>query len=378
MNATGDPVRRLQADPDAPRRLEDVLAAGGARLAPLHALAFLFGGIVALRNRAYDVGLLRATRVDAPVVCVGNLTTGGTGKTPMVVHVVRELERRQRRPGVLSRGYKASAHERSSGAPLGDEARMVHAQLAGVSAVQDADRVRGARALIARGCDAIVLDDGFQHRRLARDVDIVLVDALRPFGLPWRGDDAPAYLLPRGLLREPPGGLARASACVVTRSDQVEPQRLARLEALLAAAAPALPVLLARHAPTALVAPDGERFEPARIAGREVELVSGIGNASGFEETVRSLGAHVVSHRRFADHHAYVGGDLTGLGRGGRAIVTTAKDAVKLGELLPNAFVLEIELRIVRGAAVLDALLDALPTALAARRRSTLHEGLHG
>lgn len=359
-------------------RAEDVLARGGLRLAPLHVLALLFGGVATLRNRAYDVGLLRATRVDAPVVCVGNLTTGGTGKTPMVVHVVRALARRGRRPGVLSRGYKATAAERAADAPRGDEARMLGAELAGVPAVQDADRVRGARALIARGCDTVVLDDGFQHRRLARDLDIVLVDALRPFGLPWRGDDAPAYLLPRGLLREQVSGLSRAAACVVTRSDQVEPQRLARLEELLAAAAPAVPRLLARHAPKALLAPDGERFEPARLAGREVELLSGIGNASGFEETVRALGAVVVAHRRFPDHHAYTAQDLAGLGRSGRAVVTTAKDAVKLGELLPNAFVLEIELVVERGAAVLDALLEALPLSLAARRRGTLHEGLHG
>jgi tetraacyldisaccharide 4'-kinase len=367
----------VKAERGGRRRPEDLLAANGAAVEFLRPLAWAFGGVVRLRNRLYDAGLLRAARVAAPVVCVGNLSTGGTGKTPMVVHVVRELARRGRRPGVLSRGYKAAAHESADG-PRGDEARMLAQLLPGVPLVQDRERVRGAALLLQRGCDAVVLDDGFQHRRLARDLDLVLVDATRPFGLPWSGDRAPEWLLPRGLLREPAAGLARAGACVVTRSDQVEPQRLARLEERLRDAAPGVPVVLARHRPTGLVARDGERFPLERLAGRDVELVSGIGNAAAFEATVAALGARVVEHRRFPDHHHYSAADLAGLCRASRVLVTTAKDAVKIEGLVPAAFVLAIEIEIVRGAAVLEALFDALPLSVAARARRHLHEGLHG
>lgn len=370
--------------PVASPRPEDRLARGGVLVEMLRPFAWCFELIARARNAAYDRGLLPSARVDAPVICVGNITTGGTGKTPVVEALTRALVKRGRRPGVLSRGYRAPASERgpASGGqprrPAGDEARMLARSLPGVPLVQDPDRTRGARELVRLGCDAIVLDDGFQHRRLERDADLVLVDATRPFGLPWVGGHAPEHLLPRGLLREPPIGLRRARACILTRTDQVEPDRLAALEARIHELVPELPVLHAIHRPLCLRDAQGQRFELERIAGAAVELVSGIGNAGAFETTVAGLGARIVEHRRFADHHDYASKDVAGLGRGGRVVVTTAKDAVKLESLLPAAFALEIGVEFVRGAPILEALLDGLEPSVARRQRDSLHEGLHG
>ncbi len=336
--------------------------------------AALFGAVSGLRGRLYDLGLLPSTRVEVPVVSVGNLTVGGTGKTPFVSFLVRCLRARSLRPGILSRGYK------SGGAQANDEARMLDAELGDVPHVQDPDRVRGAQVLVEHGVDVIVLDDGFQHRRLGRDLDLVLVDATRPWGLPREGarDDLRA-LLPRGLLRERPEKLARADALVLTRSDQVSPDQRAALREELRQFAPGPPVLLAAHRPCALRGPEGLAL-PTALRDREVSLVSGIGNPDGFEAAVRSLGGVVREHRRFPDHHAYRASDLDGLGGEGVLVVTTAKDAVKLAGLglAVEPHVLEVQLELLEGQAVLDALLDALPAGAARQRRANLHEGLHG
>ena len=249
----------------------------------------------------------------------------------------------------------------------------------------DADRVRGGRALLERGCEALVLDDGFQHRRLARDLDLVLVDATRPWGLPPPPEGGPSVcaLLPRGLLREPLTALGRAQAVVLTRSDQVQPAALDALRARLRELAPGLALATCEHRPRALRSlSSGERVPAAELAGRRVELVSGIGNPDAFESSVRALGAEVIGHRRFADHHAYGPADLEGLGAAGLLVVTTAKDAVKLAGLSRPAAselrVLEVEIVVREGASVLAALLDALPLARAVVERRALHGGLAG
>jgi tetraacyldisaccharide 4'-kinase len=336
-------------------RWEDRLARRGGALELLRLPASLFGLAVRARRTAYDRGFLEARRLAVPVVSAGNLTTGGTGKTPLVAWLARELAQRGFRPGLLSRGYGAAAGTAS------DEVRLLARLCPGVPHAQDPDRVRGGTRLVAEGCDALVLDDGFQHRRLARDLDLVLVDATRPWGLPADGGPAVRALLPRGLLREPPSSLARADALVITRTDAVTPDALAALEEELADCAPGRPIVLARHAPRAWVDERGARAPLAALAGREVELVSGVGNPTAFERSVAAAGAVVRGHRRFPDHHAYARGDLDGLATDGRLLVTTEKDAVKLAELGARFQALAIELELVRDEAVLHALLDALP-----------------
>jgi tetraacyldisaccharide 4'-kinase len=367
---------RVSAPADRNERIDQRLARRGGAVELLRPFSALYAGLARLRASGYERGWLARGRVDVPVVSVGNLSAGGTGKTPCVAFLAREFERDGLRVGLLSRGYGAPADspEREN-----DEARWFARELPALERVQDPDRLAGAARLVERGVDVILLDDGFQHRRLARDLDLVLVDATRPWGLP-AAPDGGGYVracFPRGFLREPPTALARADALVLTRVDQVEPATRAALAAELAGFAPGRPILAGVHRPRALRAPDGTALAPEALHGREVELVSALGNPEGFERSVAALGARVLVHRKFRDHHRYTAADLAGLGAGGRWLVTSEKDAVKLVGLAP-VHVLAARFELVEGEAVLTALLHSLPRSRARRERAALHEGLHG
>lgn len=257
-----------------------------------------------------------------PVVSVGNLTLGGTGKTPCVEWVARHFRRRDVRVAILSRGY-------GGGAGRNDEAMVLEENLPDVPHLQDPDRVAAAlRAVEELESELLVLDDGFQHRRLHRDLDVVLIDATRP---PTRD-----YLFPRGTLREPAGGLRRAGAIVLTRCDQVPSSEVDALRAWLAARWPHTPVATTEHRPFAL-SDGGEEVEPVEaLAGRVVGAFCGIGNPDGFRRTLEGLGAAVVAFRTFPDHHAYTRADVEGLACWAEALpkdavlATTQKDWVKL------------------------------------------------
>lgn len=360
------------------QRIDQRLARRGGWVELLRLPAALFAALARLRGIAYDRGWLPRARVDVPVISIGNVTAGGTGKTPFTAFLARELGRRGWRAGVLSRGYGAARTAAGDAAP-NDESRWMATHLPDVPLHQDPDRVRGAHALIdAAGIDVLLLDDGFQHRRLRRELDLVLVDATRPWGLPPAEPGAPPVraCLPRGLLREPAAALARADAIVVTRCDLVPPAALETLRRELLALAPGRPILCAAHRAARLTDPDGRARVLMELESREIDLVSALGNPESFQRTAESLGARVATHRVFPDHHHYRAEDLDGLGEGGRWIVTSEKDAVKLPP--GRVHVLGVELDLVEGAAVLEALLDSLRPGAARRRRAALHEGLHG
>ena len=354
-------------------RIEQRLARRGGVVELLRAPAALFAVAARARAACYDAGWLVPEELDAAVVSVGNLSAGGTGKTPMAIWVAERLAARGRRVGLLSRGYGSRP-----GVP-NDEARVIARRLPDVPHEQARERAEGGRRLVASGVDVVVLDDGFQHRRLARDLDLVLLDATRPFGLgPPPGGGAPVRaLLPRGLLREPPRALARAHAVVLTRVDQAETGALEALEREARSLAPGAVFARARHVPVRLVSSASEPARaPESLRGASVDLVSGIAHPEAFERTVEGLGARVVSHRVFPDHHDYGPADLRGLGA--REVVTTAKDAVKLDGLGVATWTLEVELAVVHGEEALERLLAGLPEARAQRERAGLHEGLHG
>jgi len=304
--------------------------------------------LVRLRNLGYDWGLLRTRRLPVPVCSVGNLAVGGTGKTPLVELVCRRLEALGWRPAVLSRGYK--------GDPDGnDEARMLRHPV-----VCDPQRLRGGRRAIREGATALVLDDGFQHRRLARDLDLVCIDATRPWG---RSDARRGRTLPLGLLREAPSALARADAVVLTRCDQAAPALVARLHQRLAAAG--LPVLHCRHRPVAVSDLAGEPVgTPADLAGRRVHAACGIGHPAAFARSLEDLGAEVVRLHRFGDHHRFdraeVAAVLEAAGTG--PVLITAKDAVKWADLVSGSA--RARVRVLTVAAELEAADDARLTAL--------------
>lgn len=353
----------MTASDSTARRPEDRLRERGGAVECLRPLGALYRGITGLRNAAYDAGLFATKRLEIPVVSVGNLSVGGTGKTPMVVWVARELIARGRKPGVLSRGYRAQGEQN-------DEGRLLERTLPGVPQVQNPDRIEGGEQLVAAGVDVIVLDDGFQHRRLGRDVDLVLVDATRPWGLPAPagGGDPVRALLPRGFLREAPTGLARASAVVLTRCDQVEDARVGALETELERLAPGVPRARARHRATFVTTPEGV-LPLGELAERDVVLVSGLGNPEAFERSARDAGAQVVATRRFPDHHHFRRAELERLAPPGAVILTSSKDAVKFETEGVPCWVLEVELELLSGNAVLEALLDSLRVSDAKRVR---------
>lgn len=261
-------------------------------------------------------------RVDVPVVSVGNLTCGGTGKTPVVAWLTQRLKSSGWTPGLLSRGYKGA-----DGA--NDEKLVLDALCPGTPHIQQRNRVAAAREL-ANSCDVLVLDDGFQHRRLARNVDIVLIDALRPWGY--------GHVLPRGLLREPPQALQRASLVVITRVDLISDAQRQKLEWTIGRFTGA-PIATGRFAPTRLVSPSGTKVKPRDLTSVRAAAFCGLGNPSGFAATLEQFGLDVPDERfrTFPDHHRYADADLRELGhwadqQGVDMLVTTRKDLVKLSD----------------------------------------------
>lgn len=303
--------------------------------AGLSSLALLYGAAVRGRNARYDRGE-PTYRPAAPVVSVGNLTVGGTGKTPMVIALVERLARSGRKPAVLMRGYRADA----SG--VNDEQRLIQRACPGVVCLADPDRCRAARVAVEQhGAEALILDDGFQHRRLARDLDIVLIDATCPFGFD--------RLLPRGLLREPVEGLRRAHAVVITRGDEVDASTLRAVRARVESLCPEVPLLAARHRVDGLVDLEGNAAG-ALSTGCKVFAFAGIGNPQSFLSTLKRMGADVVGTRWRQDHAHYGVREVESLLREAAAhradmLVTTEKDAVKLSE---HRALLQDRLRVVR------------------------------
>jgi tetraacyldisaccharide 4'-kinase len=293
-----------------------------------------FGAGAGLRRFAYDVGALRAHRAGVPVVSVGNLTAGGTGKTPLVIHLARELLARGEAVAVLARGYGA---ERDG--ELNDELRQIQADVPDVKLFPGRDRVARAGEAVAAGATVLLLDDGFQHRRLARDVDIVVLDATEPWGAP------PHRLLPRGLLREPARAVVRADLVVLSRAELASRARLEELEAELRAVGFDGPVLRMSVVPSqleALAVAEGEEApgsEPRALSGKGVIAACGIGNPKAFGATLAFQGARMSQLVALPDHYAYTEADvvhLEGLAaeRAVGTVVVTAKDAVKLRPLL--------------------------------------------
>lgn len=347
----------LLPEADSFRRLVDGSLRGplpAAARAALAVVAVPYGLAVAARNAAYERCLLRVTRAPVPVISVGNLTLGGTGKTPLVAWVARVLERGGRRPAVVSRGYRADRGAQS------DEAAELAILLPGVPHVADRDRIAAARAAAERGADVVVLDDGFQHRRLARDLDIVAVDATDPFGA--------GRLFPRGLLREPLAGIARARAVVLTRAAGIDSARRADIRAALdRAGGDRAAWVESAHRPVHLRSALGEVRPLDELRGRRVAAFAGIGNPAAFRGTLLGLGADLADFRGFPDHHPYSAADLRGLEEwvhrlGADLVVTTLKDLVKarVDKIGPAPLVaLEIAIEILRGGAELERLVVA-------------------
>jgi tetraacyldisaccharide 4'-kinase len=279
----------------------------------------------------FDAGVRKPVRLPRPVISVGNLTTGGTGKTPVVRWLAERLRGAGKSVAVLSRGYKARPGE------LGDEQRMLVELLSRpgeppVIVRADPSRVRAGGDVLQRHPEvsAFLLDDGFQHRKLARDFDLVLINAPEPFGF--------GRVLPRGMLREPlAAGLRRAGAFLITRTDRVATADLEDVRETLRRHNPAAPVFESVHALTGFRVADADArpLEPDALGDSRWFAFCGIGNPGSFVRQLEETGGTRVGHRVFADHHAYTHADVRALqAAAGEAkadvLVTTEKDWVKL------------------------------------------------
>jgi tetraacyldisaccharide 4'-kinase len=320
----------------------------------LGAGSLAYRAVVAARNYGYDRGWLSSYAALVPVISVGNLTLGGTGKTPMVEWLARWFRGQGVRVTILSRGY-------GNAGGLNDEGRVIEQNLPDVPHLQDPDRV--ALAGVAVGeleTELIVLDDGFQHRRLRRDLDVVLLDALDPFGL--------GKLSPRGLLREPLSSMKRAGLVVLSRADLIGENECRAIKAVAEREAGPLKWVLARHAPLDLIDDQGNSSSLDQVSQTPLVAFCGIGNPEGFRRTLSMLCREVIDFRIFPDHHLYTGADVRALERwvaesGANLVLTTQKDSVKLraGTLGPSPLrALRIGLEITAGREIMDDLLGRL------------------
>ncbi|HEV7993009.1 MAG TPA: tetraacyldisaccharide 4'-kinase [Gemmatimonadaceae bacterium] len=330
---------------------DDALAARLARAA-LAPPAALYEAIVRARGALYDRGTLGVRRASLPVLSVGNLSVGGTGKTPIAAWAATRLRALGAHPSIVLRGY-------------GGDETLVHARLnPDVPVIADADRVRGVERARVQGADCVVLDDGFQHRRLARTADWVLV-AAEQFARSRR-------LLPAGPLREPVSALRRAQLLIVTRksatfdiAESVADQ--------LAAGAHGVATAVCRLALSAVVNTlDGEEHPLARVRGARIVAVAAIGAPAAYFAQLRALGVSALREIAFPDHHAFDRRDVDHVvheSGGYDAVVCTLKDAVKLAPLWPHValplWYVSQQAEIERGGTALDASLAEILSARA-------------
>lgn len=342
----------------------------------LHGMSYLYRAAIKVRRLLYDSRIVRDTTLGVQVIAIGNLTVGGTGKTPVVEKFARELKDQGRNVAILTRGYRSKPPPLSSrfidrlllrreqvpprivsdGKSLlldsesaGDEPFMLASNLKDVIVLVDKDRVKAGRYAIEKfGCDTLLLDDGFQYWKLrGRRQDVVLIDCQQPFGN--------QHLLPRGTLREPTSHLARASVIFITKSDG----KTQELRERIATLNPRAPIIECVHHP--LYFEDvftGERKDIRFISGLRVAALSGIAQPESFEEGLRKLGGQLVYAKRFADHHRFSQQEiLNAINRSkkrlAQVLLTTQKDAVRFPKLdrrdLPIYF-MRVEIKIMSGA----------------------------
>lgn len=352
----------------------------GTRAALVRAFAYglskVFQLLVKARLFLYSVRILRDSTLGVQVIAIGNLTVGGTGKTPVVEKFARELRDQGRNVAILSRGYRSKptpVHRRllnklflrddttpprvvSDGRSLlldsemaGDEPYMLASNLKDVVVLVDKDRVKSGRYAIEKfGCDTLLLDDGFQYWKLrGRRQDIVLIDRQQPFGN--------ERLLPRGTLREPPSHLSRATTIFITKSDG----NTGELRRRIAEVNPAAGIIECIHHPLFLEDVfTAQRSGLDLLKGRKVAALSGIAQPESFEQSLVTLGAELVYAKRFADHHRFTQQEILNVinrskKRQAEAIVTTQKDAVRFPKIdrrdLP-IFFMRVEIKILSGA----------------------------
>lgn len=326
-------------------------------LASLLAVAStLYGTAQRIRASCYRHNLLPAQELPCTVISVGNITVGGTGKTPMAIYLAAKLQQAGSRVAVISRGYKGGAesaggivsdgkHLLMNSEQAGDEPFLIASRLKDVPVVVGKNRIEAGRITIDQfQPDVIVLDDAFQHLKLKRDIDLVLLDYTRPFGN--------SHLLPRGSLREPAAALSRATACILTRTeksaDNTAADSLSEIKSLL----PRVPVFTTSHKPYFYMVKSGARtplhaidsfLSPEQVKGIKPHKVfgfSGIARNDHFRQTVAAIEFNIGGFSEFSDHHRYSSDDLARIVQEAQAVgadclITTEKDYARISDQLP-------------------------------------------
>ncbi len=327
----------------------------------------LYGAVIWMRNFCYTSGIIKQKQLPCQVISVGNIVAGGTGKTPAVIAIAKLLQENSCKVGVLLRGYKGKSNSKitfvSDGEKLlctrdecGDEADMIARHLTNIPVAVGKKRYRTGKAVIERfACDMLILDDGFQHRQLSRDLDILTVDATQPYGT--------GKMLPIGTLREPKSSIQRADLILLTRTE-IPNIDIAKIKTELNRIAPNTPILESVHEPTSLylLNQQGENLSlhVDYLKNKRILAVCGIGNPNAFVSTLRKYNPETVELFAFADHHGYTMSDLQKIEQKmkqhqSEIVVITQKDEQKIASLSPDLpiVVLGIELVITDGVEVL-------------------------
>ncbi len=328
---------------------------------------------VRLRNFLYSAGLLKAHRADAVVISIGNITVGGTGKTPLVVWLCKQIisdskfQISNSRYAILTRGYKAAKNSRHKTQDYRDEPAILIESCPEVNVIVNPDRIAGAAEAIKKfGAKVLIMDDGFQHRRLVRDLDIITIDGTLPFGY--------GKMLPAGLLREPVSSLKRAGAVVITRCDQITEAELSEIEKKLEAINPNMIIARSKHAPAYVKSTDDKEMSIEYLNGKKIFAFCGIGNPDSFLNTIKSLSCDLGGEKVYNDHHRYTNDCLADIYEQAEClkadlILTTQKDWTKINRLalvkknIPLAY-LGIEIKFLAGE---DKLRDLIEKTLAGK-----------
>ena len=322
-------------------------------LFPLTLFSLPYGGAVRARSLLYSLGLLKTKTLPCPVISVGNITVGGTGKTPLVMSLAKGLMERGIRVAILSRGYKGKKTSEpivSDGKTLflspeesGDEPFLMAQVCKGIPVLIGKDRFLNGRIALQRfGVKGLLLDDGYQHLPLHRDINILLIDSHTGFG--------DHHLLPRGILREPLSHLRRADLFLFTKVE--DPEICLPLEKKIHEIHPWPKIFHSHYEPTSLVGPKEEQEELHSLKGKKILALSGIANSHYFSSLLRKCGVEIVKEVIFPDHHLYTKKDLFLIkekSKGVDTIITTEKDMVKLIKLNIDPFplrALRIEVKI--------------------------------
>jgi tetraacyldisaccharide 4'-kinase len=324
------------------------------RLALL-AISVFYSFAVFIRNSFYDFSVLKKTKVGAAVVSVGNLTTGGTGKTPLVAWLSNYFTAAGTTTAVLTRGYKIRNLD------FADEPAMLVKTCPKAKIIVNPDRTAGAEKAIAEyDAKLLIMDDGFQHRKLVRDIDIVAIDATEPFGC--------EKLLPAGFLREPVSSLKRADAVVITRINQTQPEKIQTIKSKIAGINPDIVFATAVHKPVCAKLIKDRQLTINELADKKLYAFCGIGNPDAFFQTLDELALNIAGTRVYNDHHMYTDSDIAEICEDSRykqaeMIITTQKDWVKTALLciekfdIPIAF-LAVELEFIDGRQQIIALVE--------------------